>query len=339
MPRKHATEQAPATPQYWDLIPKDDQIQYQELREQLSAPKYKNRRNKSHEVFKDMIELIHSFSVRGDDFDWKRSLVCGIIWLDSSIAINTHQLRLLVDKCKSSINGSFQSIGYETVPTGTESASELISKFPFMRNNFAELRQWTVRQKLLNPLPQISSPSDVPSSLITIKTNSISPKTSNQKEDDKNQNLSNIRIIINNSPLPQKVSASESWLSNNSIGAQKTIESPTFTSNVHFSNENVSSQHENQNNQLLEIDDFFAHQRNNEEYITPPPNSIGITDDYFDIGIPSFFGSESLTGVCDDHFSSIMIEKDPLAFFDSETSDNISLFNDKKVDDNLFIHM
>ena len=80
--------------------------------------------------------------------DFKRSLVCGIVWLKNGIAINTHQLSILINKCKSSINGSFQSLGYGTIPTGCGTSNELITTFPFMRTNFAELRQWTMRMKV-----------------------------------------------------------------------------------------------------------------------------------------------------------------------------------------------
>lgn len=142
----NSTEKKFSNPQYFDLLSESDKKEYIELRDQLFDPKYKNRRNKSHEAFREVVQSIKKFVVRNDGNDWKRSLVCGIIWLDKSIAINTHQLRLLVDKCKSSINGSFQDLGYKTVPTGADSAKELITKFPFMRNNFAELRQWTIRQ-------------------------------------------------------------------------------------------------------------------------------------------------------------------------------------------------
>lgn len=151
MPKNDKAQEA-TNPRYFELLTEEEKVEYSKLREQLSSPNYKNRRNKSNEVFKDMIESIKKFSIRNDENDWKRSLVCGIIWLHHSIAINTHQLRLLITKCKSSINGSFQALGYGTIPTVADSASELITKFPFLRHNFSELRQWTVRQKLENKM-------------------------------------------------------------------------------------------------------------------------------------------------------------------------------------------
>jgi len=143
-------------PQYWELLNDADKIAYKFLRQTLASPSCKNRRNRSVQTFSDIIAGIKAYVIRGNDDDAKRALVCGVCWLDSSIAINTRQLRLILSKCKSSINGSFQQLGYGTIPTGADSASSLIRIFPFLENNFAELRQWTVRQ-LISQSPQPSS--------------------------------------------------------------------------------------------------------------------------------------------------------------------------------------
>jgi hypothetical protein len=93
-----------------------------------------------------MLDAIKSFAIRDDDDDWKRCLVCGVIWLPASIAINTRQLRLLIDKCKSSINGSLHRMGYSSVTSRGDTSKQLIEYVPKLRGNFSELRQWTVRQ-------------------------------------------------------------------------------------------------------------------------------------------------------------------------------------------------
>jgi hypothetical protein len=92
--------------------------------------------------------------------DNMRGLVCGILWLDRGIAINTHQLSIVTNKCKSSLNGSFQSLGYGTIPSGADVGPEIIKVFPFMKGQFGMLRQWTIRQRIddaqitgMTPLP------------------------------------------------------------------------------------------------------------------------------------------------------------------------------------------
>ncbi|KAH0802455.1 potassium/sodium hyperpolarization-activated cyclic nucleotide-gated channel 1 [Histomonas meleagridis] len=148
-------------PNYWELLTEEDKVRYLELQKKFSSSEYKNRRNKSKETFQTLIDQIKSFVVRDDGNIIQRSLVCGIVWLDHGIAINTHQLCLLTDKCKSSINGSFQLIGYGTVPVGAESSSDLINTFPFLKNNFPELRQWTIRQRV-EPAPSLKIQEESP---------------------------------------------------------------------------------------------------------------------------------------------------------------------------------
>lgn len=135
-------------PQYWDRLNDADKQTYMLLRNTLSTPTLRNRRNKSAETFTEIIESLKQFVMRGDSDDKNRALVCGIYWFPDSIAVNTQQLMLMLSKCKSSINNSFQLLGYGTIPTGANASPELIRLFPEFKNNYAQLRQWTIRQMM-----------------------------------------------------------------------------------------------------------------------------------------------------------------------------------------------
>jgi hypothetical protein len=132
-------------PKYYDLLSPSDQEQYTELRSTLSSQMCRNRRGKRLEGFSDMLSSIRAFCIRHNDDDWKRCLVCGVCWLPNGIAINNRQLSILIDKCKSSINGSLQKMGYSTLQSRSESSSSLCDTIPLLKNNFNELREWTVR--------------------------------------------------------------------------------------------------------------------------------------------------------------------------------------------------
>ena len=156
-------------PMYWDLLSEPDKRSYLFLRQTLASPTCKNRRNRSAQTFSEILEGIKTFVVRGEEKgDHDRSLVCGICWLNDKIAINTRQLRLILSKCKSSINGSFQQLGYGTIPTGADSSTELVKYFPELENNFPQLRQWTVRQLI----PQAAV---LPAKLSDLITQSYAP--------------------------------------------------------------------------------------------------------------------------------------------------------------------
>ena len=128
---------------YW-MMSDLDKYQYNCLKYQL-ATGIKNQRNKRLSNFNEAIESIKMFAIRGDKDDKLRSLVSGICWLPEGIAINTHQLKALLGKCKSSINGSLQKMGFAQNLTRAESITALTNFFPFLRDNTSELRKWSIR--------------------------------------------------------------------------------------------------------------------------------------------------------------------------------------------------
>jgi hypothetical protein len=81
--------------------------------------------------------------------------------MSNGIAVNIQQMKLLTSKCKSSINGSFGHLGYLPVPSGADTAGELLQAFPFMKDQFSELRQWTIRKQCDGSVPK-SSPKPIP---------------------------------------------------------------------------------------------------------------------------------------------------------------------------------
>lgn len=142
----------PELPLFWELLNEIDRDAYVRMRIALSSPACKHRRHHSVEINGEILNSVRNFVVRGDGDDWKRALVCGICWMPDAVAVNTRQLRLLLSKCKSSINTLFQNLGYSTGQhTSSEFTSSLVRIFPLLKDNFAELRKWTPR--ILGPAP------------------------------------------------------------------------------------------------------------------------------------------------------------------------------------------
>lgn len=149
-PRRN--EKAQSVPLYWELLSESDKSGYHNLKMAFNVRSIKRNRGRRVETFDSMLEAIHKYAERHDTNDWRRFLVCGVCWMDGAIAINTRQLRLLITKCKSSINGSLQKLGYVTNTSHSESWNMLFSRIPTLRDNFTEIRQWTIRYKKdMNP--------------------------------------------------------------------------------------------------------------------------------------------------------------------------------------------
>jgi hypothetical protein len=100
------------------------------------------------EDFQAVIGAIEVFENTDTADKWKRCLVCGMCTLPNGIAVNTTQLRWLVFKCKLSINGSLNGLGYGLIVTDQSAGEELLSAIPDLRENCVEFRRWTIRTGL-----------------------------------------------------------------------------------------------------------------------------------------------------------------------------------------------
>jgi hypothetical protein len=140
-------------PQYWNLLSEEDKASYIQLKNGFLMNAPSRSRNNTVDNFDGMLESIRQFAERDNEDDWRRFLVCGLCWMPNALAINTRQLRLLVSKCKSSINGSLQKLGYTTDMSHSESWKGLFPHIPMLKDHFRELRQWTIRYKTEAPAP------------------------------------------------------------------------------------------------------------------------------------------------------------------------------------------
>jgi hypothetical protein len=131
-------------PQFWELRSAADQRAHEELRPKPAALVGKSLQTKNSEAFCQIVKHLRQFVVRGGPDVARRGLFCGIVWLKDSIAINTHQFRLISSKCILSINAALQALGCGTIPSGGDVFTSLIARFPFMERQFPLLRPWTI---------------------------------------------------------------------------------------------------------------------------------------------------------------------------------------------------
>lgn len=142
---KHAQEFE--NPLYFDMMTGEEQNEYKELQRNVGSHAHRYCRNKRLVTLQEQFKAIKPFCIRGNQRDSLRCLVCGICWLpDNIIAINTRQLRVLIAKSKSSINGSLARMKYEPVASREPETQMLLDAIPFLKGHYLELRQWTVRR-------------------------------------------------------------------------------------------------------------------------------------------------------------------------------------------------
>ena len=135
-------------PNYWEILSDHDKVCYTSLRRQI-----KENVNYS---FEDILQLIRNFAEKKDSGDWKRFIVCGVCWNGNILAVNTRQLKFLLNKCRSSINTSLQRLGYIVNKSLSANLWVILSPMiPFINKSISELRQWSIRTQRDRPSAQI----------------------------------------------------------------------------------------------------------------------------------------------------------------------------------------
>lgn len=134
-------------PLFWELLSITDQDEYLKVRQSIAPKGTRIQRAKSISMFKNALNSIKLFVQKGEEDDWRRSIVCGIFWLNQDIVgINSSQLSFLMGKGKSSINEGFREIGFVTLRPSTEMTQILMSQFSIISKNKAEARKWSFHE-------------------------------------------------------------------------------------------------------------------------------------------------------------------------------------------------
>lgn len=133
-------------PNYWTLLDESDQQEYLRLRSEFHCAIEKSQRKDRIDIFIQRLKSIRNFIENRDPSTiWKRVMVSGVMFLSSSLAINIQQLRILMGRCKSSINGSLQQLGYVSKPSTQEIDQEMIQMVSLLKDDHAQMRKWTIR--------------------------------------------------------------------------------------------------------------------------------------------------------------------------------------------------
>ena len=134
------------SPRYLELLNAEDLAKFRVLQQTLSSQACRNCRNKRVETFGEMLTVVRLFCMRNDDDDWKRCLACGVCWYQQYLCINIRQFHLLIDKCKSSINGSLHRLSFVMIPNRVHCMNIIGDAIPYLKEHPSEAREWSVRE-------------------------------------------------------------------------------------------------------------------------------------------------------------------------------------------------
>lgn len=136
-------------PRSFNLLRDEDKVEYISMKNRFRDEINMSRHGERLDVFISRLKSVRNF-VNKDlvpSNRWKRMVVCGIMFLDNydALAINIQQLKILLGKCKSSINGSLQQLGYIAKPSTHEINQEIAQQVPLFKDDYLELKKWTIR--------------------------------------------------------------------------------------------------------------------------------------------------------------------------------------------------
>jgi hypothetical protein len=181
MKRSTSAQEEPA---HWDLLSPSDQLGYIELQNRAHEDVSKSRKGERLSSFTDWLRRIRYYTEQSEGDEWKRELVCGLAFMRDCLAINIRQLCVLLGKCKSSMNGSLQQLGYTAQPPLSGNEAELIQKIPYLSRDISEMKKWTIRKNgsetcLIEPPFLVPMPSPMKTSA-TVNTTEVNSAMESQ---------------------------------------------------------------------------------------------------------------------------------------------------------------
>ena len=127
-------------------LPLAEQMEFSRICSYFQLVDDRNKRNFGMSTFIKHLNLIHHFVVRDDGGDALRGLVCGVLFGNGFLLVNTDKLKRLTKRSKSCVNGCFQRLGFN-VFRETQDLNGFFSKLlPDIDSQLINSRHWCIRK-------------------------------------------------------------------------------------------------------------------------------------------------------------------------------------------------
>lgn len=140
-----SANEIPLPQSYWNAISQDDRNEYLRLRQSFHHGQKISSKDRRIVTFRKELNIVLHYLERSTENMEARCVLTGVCFAGPVICVNTRQLKSFLSRCKSSINGSFQQLGYVALRTKAKARNCVVSVLPSLQNQQNILRQWTVR--------------------------------------------------------------------------------------------------------------------------------------------------------------------------------------------------
>lgn len=130
---------------YWAPLSQEDKVEFQKLRASFHQNQKTSTKDRRLVSFANELQTILKYIEHSTTGRENRTILVGVCFSGPFIGVNTRQLKCFMGRCKSSINGSFQQLGYVALKTKSKSRTCILSILPSLAKDPNILRQWTVR--------------------------------------------------------------------------------------------------------------------------------------------------------------------------------------------------
>lgn len=122
-----------------------EKAEFLQLRDQFHQNQKVSLKDRRLASFSSELQAVLNFTEKSDDYRENKCILIGIAFAGPFICVNTRQLKTFLGRCKSSINGSLQQLGYVALRTKSKARNCVLSVLPALTNEANLLRQWSVR--------------------------------------------------------------------------------------------------------------------------------------------------------------------------------------------------
>ena len=125
-------------------MPLEDREAYLKLKDSFyssNSPILCKEKDKS--TFPAELETIRTYIESKSTGIEERSIIVGVAFQPTFLSVNIQRLKILLNRCKSSINKGFQQINY--ISEKSQVKSHVIKSIPLLTFHPEEIRQWTIR--------------------------------------------------------------------------------------------------------------------------------------------------------------------------------------------------
>ena len=144
-PQQKQHEEPTINPVFWDKLSAEDKAEFNSLKNQFHQNFNSYGKDRRVVTFANELMSVLKFIDRDSMHREERSILTGVCFAGPLICVNTRQLKTFLGRCKSSINGSLQQMGYIALRTKAKARNCIISILKPLSNEPSILRQWTVR--------------------------------------------------------------------------------------------------------------------------------------------------------------------------------------------------